>query len=106
MESLDLTNPTTLAAIGAIALLIVIGILIGFVRARKKHEPRLGPPQPPPEALAEERPKIKVEQEQAQAEPTQPIRIEDLVPPPPRAPVPPGPEARVTPPPAPPADGR
>jgi fused signal recognition particle receptor len=107
MESLDLTNPTTLAAIGAIALLIVIGILIGFVRARKKHELRPGPPQPPPEALAEERPKIKVEQEEAQAEPTQPIRIEDLVPPPPQAPgapVPPKPEARVTPPPAPPAD--
>ena len=104
MESLDLTNPTTLAVIGAIALLIVIGIIIGFVRARKKHELRPGPPQPPPEALAEEHPKIKVEQE-AQAEPTQPIRIEDLVPPLPRAPeapVTPKPEARVTPPPAPP----
>lgn len=105
MESLDLTNPTTvaaIAAIAAIALLIVIGVIIGFVRARKKEQLRPGPPQPPPEAL-EEHPKIKVE-EAAEAEPTQPLQLEDLVPPPPtglEAPVPAKPEARVTPPPAP-----
>lgn len=91
MESLDLSNPTVLAAIAAVAALIVIGIVIGLVRGRKKQELPLEPPPPPPEALAEERPKIIVE-----AEPTQPLQLEDLVPPPP--------EARVTPPPAPPAD--
>jgi len=91
MESLDLNNPTVLAAIAAVAALIVIGIVIGLVRGRKKQELPLEPPPPPPEALAEERPKIIVE-----AEPTQPLQLEDLVPPPP--------EARVTPPPAPPAD--
>jgi fused signal recognition particle receptor len=93
MESLDLNNPTVLAAIAAIAALIVIGIVIGLVRGRKKQELPLEPPPPPPEALAEERPKIIVE---AESEPTQPLQLEDLVPPPP--------EARVTPPPAPPAD--
>jgi len=106
MEQLDLSNPTTLAAIAAIALLIVVGIIVGFMRGRKKHELRPGPPQPPPEALAEERPKIKV-QEAAEAEPTQPLQLEDLVPPAPRAveaPAPPAAEPRVTPPPAPPAD--
>jgi fused signal recognition particle receptor len=91
MESLDLNNPTVLAAIAAVAALIVIGIVIGLLRGRKKQELPLEPPPPPPEALAEERPKIIVE-----AEPTQPLQLEDLVPPPP--------EARVTPPPAPPAD--
>jgi len=102
MESLDLTNPNTIAAIGAIALLIVIGILIGFVRARKKREVRPEPPQPPPEALPEEHPKIELTEERA-AEPTQPIRLEDLVPPPaPEPPVEAKPEARVTPPPTPP----
>jgi len=93
MESLDLNNPTVLAAIAAVAALIVIGIVIGLVRGRKKQELPLEPPPPPPEALAEERPKIIVE---AEPEPTQPLQLEDLVPPPP--------EARVTPPPAPPAD--
>lgn len=101
MESLDLTNPTTLAAIGAIALLIVFGVLIGFLRARKKPELRPGPPEPPPEALAEERPKIKVAEE-APAEPTQPIRIEDLVPSPAAQAPAAKPEARITPPPTPP----
>jgi fused signal recognition particle receptor len=101
MESLDLTNPTTLAAIGAIALLIVAGIILGFVRARKKQQLRPGPPQPPPEALREELPEVEVEEEAA----AEPIRIEDLVPPPPRGPQAPArPEARVTPPPAPPVD--
>ena len=93
MESLDLNNPTVLAAIAAVAALIVIGIVIGLVRGRKKQQLPLEPPPPPPEALAEERPKIIVE---AESEPTQPLQLEDLVPPPP--------EARVTPPPAPPAD--
>ena len=93
MESLDLSNPTVLAAIAAVAALIVIGIVIGLVRGRKKQQLPLEPPPPPPEALAEERPKIIVE---AESEPTQPLQLEDLVPPPP--------EARVTPPPAPPAD--
>ncbi|MDH3819423.1 MAG: hypothetical protein OES21_12450, partial [Myxococcales bacterium] len=73
MESLDLNNPTTLAAIAAIAALIVIGIIIGLVRGRKKQALPLEPPPPPPEALAEERPKISVE-----AEPTQPLQLEDL----------------------------
>ncbi|HSN85035.1 MAG TPA: signal recognition particle-docking protein FtsY [Polyangiales bacterium] len=106
MEQLDLSNPTTIAAIAAIAVLIVVGIVIGIVRGRKKQELRPGPPQPPPEALTEEHPKIKV-QEPAEAEPTQPIQLEDLVPPAPRAPeapAPPAPEPRVAPPPAPPAD--
>ena len=106
MEQLDLSNPTTIAVIAAIALLIVVGIVVGFIRGRKKHELRPGPPQPPPEALAEEHPKIKV-QEPAEAEPTQPIQLEDLVPPAPKAPeapTPPAPEPRVAPPPAPPAD--
>jgi fused signal recognition particle receptor len=92
MESLDLNNPTTLAAIAAVAALFVIGIIIGLVRGRKKRAPPLEPPPPPPESLAEERPKIAVE---AEPEPTQPLQLEDLVTPP---------EARVTPPPAPPAD--
>jgi fused signal recognition particle receptor len=97
MESLDLNNPTTLAAIAAVAALIVIGVIIGLLRGRKKQELPLEPP--PPEALAEERPKIT-----AEPEPTQPLQLEDLVPPPPQAPTVREPEARVTPPPAPPAD--
>ncbi|MHC4453027.1 MAG: signal recognition particle-docking protein FtsY, partial [Planctomycetota bacterium] len=96
MESLDLNNPTTLAAIAAVAALIVLGIIIGFVRGRRKRELPQEPPPPPPEALAEERPKIRVEAEpEAEAEPTQPLQLEDLVP------GAPAPEARVTPPPAP-----
>ena len=98
MESLDLNNPTALAAIAAVAALIVIGIIIGLVRSRKKQGLPLEPPPPPPEALAEERPKISVE-----AEPTQPLQLEDLVTPP-ATPAAGAPEARVTPPPAPPAD--
>jgi fused signal recognition particle receptor len=98
MESLDLNNPTTLAAIAAVAALIVIGIIIGLVRGRKKQELPQEPPPPPPEALREERPKITVD---AESEPTQPLQLEDLVP---RAPEAAAAEARVTPPPAPPAD--
>jgi len=98
MESLDLSNPTTLAAIAAVAALIVIGIIIGLVRGRRKPELPQEPPPPPPEALGEERPKITVD---AESEPTQPLQLEDLVPRPPEAPAA---EARVTPPPAPPAD--
>jgi len=104
MESLDLTNPTVLAAIAAVAALIVIGILVGFVRGRRKRERPQQPPPPPPEALAEEHPKLKVEAApEAAPEPTQPIQLEDLVPPAPEAVAAPAPEARV-PPPAPPAD--
>ena len=99
MESLDLNNPTTLAAIAAVAALIVIGIIIGLLRGRKKQELPLEPPPRPPEALAEDRPKITVE-----PEPTQPLQLEDLVPPLPKARAVGEPEARVTPPPAPPAD--
>jgi len=95
MESLDLNSSTALATIAAVAALIVLGILIGLVRGRKKQPLRQEPPPPPPEALAEERPKITIG-ESPGAEPTQPLQLEDLVP---RAP-----EARVTPPPAPPAD--
>jgi fused signal recognition particle receptor len=101
MESLDLNNPTTLAAIAAVAALIVIGIIIGLLRGRKKQELPLEPPPRPPEALAEDRPKITVD---AEPEPTQPLQLEDLVPPPPKARAIGEPEARVTPPPAPPAD--
>ena len=99
MESIDLNNPTVLAAIAAVVALFVIGIVIGLVRSRKKPELQQEPPPPPPEALAEERPKIAIE-----AEPTQPIQLEDLVPPAPEPAVAAIPEARVTPPPAPPAD--
>jgi fused signal recognition particle receptor len=98
MESLDLSNPTTLAAITAVAALIVIGIIIGLIRGRKKPVLPQEPPPPPPEALIEERPKITID---AESEPTQPLQLEDLVPRPPGAPAA---EARVTPPPAPPAD--
>jgi fused signal recognition particle receptor len=98
MESLDLNNPTTLVAIAAVAALIVIGLLIGFVRGRKKRGLPQKPP-PAPEALTEARPKIDLE-----SEPTQPLQLEDLLQRPPQAPAAPIPEARVTPPPAPPAD--
>ena len=116
MESLqlDLNDPTTLAAIAAVAALILIGIIIGFIRGRKKHAlPE--EPAPTPEALEEERPKIRLEEApeaerveeavEAEAEPTEPFRVEDLVQRPPQAPPAPAPvpEARVTPPP-PPAD--
>ncbi len=58
MESLDLdlTNPTTLVVIGAVAALILIGTIIGFVRSRKK--PILPTEARPPEAPGKERPKI------------------------------------------------
>jgi fused signal recognition particle receptor len=85
MESLDLNNPTVLAAIAAVAALIAIGIIVGLVRGRKKQALPQEPPPPPPEALSAERPKIDVG---AEAEPTQPLQLEDLVPPgaPPPAP--------------------
>jgi fused signal recognition particle receptor len=98
MESLDLNNPTVLAAIAAVAALIAIGIIIGLVRGRKKQALPLEPPPPPPEALSEEHPKIDM---RAEAEPTQPLRLEDLAP---AAPATDAAEARVTPPPAPPVD--
>ncbi|MGB3052412.1 MAG: signal recognition particle-docking protein FtsY [Polyangiales bacterium] len=112
MESLqlDLNNPTTLAAIAAVAGLILLGILIGFVRGRKKHalseEP---PPLPTPEALEDDRPRIRLgEAREAKPESTLPLQIEDLLTGPPEAPVAPAPAparaGRVTPPPAPPAD--
>lgn len=107
MESLDLTNPTVLGAIAAVAALIVIGIIIGLVRGRKKAEaPEEPTPPPAPEALPEERPKIEVPE--ATAEPTQPIQIEDLVSgAPSEEPLPTlVPEPTVAPPPAPPADLR
>ncbi len=96
MESLDLNNPTTLAAIGAVAALIVIGIVIGIVRGRAKRAAEAAPPPPPPDALAPE------EAPGAVAEPTQPVQIEDLVSLPAEALV--EDEERVTPPPRPPAD--
>jgi fused signal recognition particle receptor len=86
MESLDLNNPTVLATIAAVAALIVMGIIIGLARGRRKRALPQEPPPPPPEALAEERPKIELE---AEAEPTQPIQLEDLVPPAPPPPAPP-----------------
>jgi fused signal recognition particle receptor len=110
MESLqlDLNDPTTLAVIAAVAGLILIGIIIGFVRARKKRAiPEEPPPTPIPEALEDERPKISLEEElEEDSEPTEPFRIEDLVPAPPKAPVAPAPprELKPTPPPTPPAD--
>ena len=96
MESLDLNNPTALAAIAAVAALIVIGIIIGLVRGRKKQELPLEPPPPPPEALAEERPKIIGRASRADA--AAPARRSGAPAPGSAA------EARVTPPPAPPAD--
>lgn len=118
MESLelDLSNPTVLGAIIAVAVLIVIGVIIGLVRARAKRERPPTPPVAPPEALPEERPKIEIPEAkepearatEAEAEPTQPIQVEDLVPRPPPEPVEPPPtlipEPTVVPPPAPPAD--
>ena len=92
MESLDLNSSTALAAIAAVAALIVLGLLIGLVRGRKKQPLRQEPPPPPPEALTEEHPKVAIGGA-AEAEPTQPLQLEDLVPP--------APEAMVTPPPAP-----
>jgi hypothetical protein len=80
MDSLDLNNPITLAAIAAVAAVIVIGVIIGLVRGRRKQGLPQEPPPPPPEALREERPKIAVD---AEAEPTQPLQLEDLVPRPP-----------------------
>lgn len=99
MESLDLNNPNVLAAIAAVAALLVLGVIIGLVRGRKKRGLPQEPPPPPPEALAEERPKIDIA---AEAEPTQPLQLEDLLPK--GVPSADAAEARVTPPPAPPAD--
>jgi fused signal recognition particle receptor len=99
MESLDLNNPNVLAAIAAVAALLVLGVIIGLVRGRKKRGLPQEPPPPPPEALTEQRPKIDIA---AEAEPTQPLQLEDLVPK--GIPSTDAAEARVTPPPAPPAD--
>ncbi len=77
MESIDLSNPTTLAAIAAIAALIVIGIIIGLVRGRARRAGKAEPPPPPPGALPEERAEDAAG---ATGEPTQPVRVEDLVP--------------------------
>ena len=110
MESLqlDLNNPTTLAVIAAVVGLILLGILIGFVRGRKKHRLAQEPqPTPPPEALEDDHPKIRIDQDGAsKPESTLPLQIEDLLTGPPEAPAAPAPvrEGRVTPPPAPPAD--
>jgi fused signal recognition particle receptor len=103
MESLELNNPTILAAIAAVAALIVVGIVIGLVRARRRSQLPKAPPPPPPEAFAEDRRKIAVEPAaKAEPEPTQPIQLEDLVS---RAPAPEAaPEPRPTPPPPPPTD--
>jgi fused signal recognition particle receptor len=100
MESLDLSNPTVVAAVAAIAALIALGIIIGFMRGRKARELRKQPPPPPPEALPGKHPEISLVPE---TEPTQPLRLEDLVPPAPPVPAAVPPEARVTPPPTPPA---
>jgi len=110
MESLqlDLNNPTTLAAIAAVVGMILLGILIGFVRARKKRAlPEEPPPTPTPEALESDDPSIRVDEPgKPQPESTLPLQIEDLITGPPEAPAAPSPvaEGRVTPPPAPPAD--
>ena len=112
MESLDLNNPTVLGAIVALGALIVIGLIIGLVRALAKRELPPAPEPTPPESLPDERPKIEIPEEpQAEAEPTQPIQLEDLVAGVPAAPEPPTehpptliPEPTVVPPPAPPAD--
>jgi len=85
MESLelDLSNPTVLGAIIAVGALIVIGVIIGLVRARAKRAHPPAPPVAPPEPLPEERPKIEIpeaREPEAQAEATQPIQLEDLVP--------------------------
>lgn len=112
MESLDLTNPNVLGAIAAVAVLIVVGLIIGVLRGRKKRKLPEEHPAPPPEALPEEHPKIQVPEapvsREATAEPTQPIQIEDLVPGPPSPePVPTLiPEPTVMPPPRPPTDLR
>jgi len=108
MESLqlDLNNPTTLAAIAAIVGLILLGLLIGFVRGRKKHAVSEEPP-PTPEALETDRPKIRLDEAGGpRPESTLPLQIEDLLPGPPEAPAAPAPvrEGRITPPPTPPAD--
>jgi fused signal recognition particle receptor len=110
MESLDLNNPTVLGAIIALGALIVIGLIIGLVRARAKRELPPAPEPTPPESLPDERTEIEIP-EQAEAEPTQPIQLEDLVAGVPAAPEPPTehpptliPEPTVVPPPAPPAD--
>ena len=105
MEPLDLSNPSMLAAIAAVAALFVIGIVIGLVRGRRRKERLQKPPPPPPEALGETRPKIKIaEARDAQVESTQPIQIDDLLGRPPLAPSAPTVEPRITPPPTPPAD--
>jgi fused signal recognition particle receptor len=107
MESIDLSNPTVLGAIIAVAALILIGIIIGLVRGRKKRELPEAPAEPQPEALPDEQAQAELPgPPEATAEPTQPIQIEDLVSgAPPPEPLPTlVPEPTVVPPPAPPAD--
>ena len=72
---LDLNDPTTLGAIAAVAALIVIGIIIGFVRGRKKRA--ISEPPPAPDALEEKRPKIDLQEaleEVPEAESSRPSR--------------------------------
>jgi len=111
MESLnlDLNDPVTLGALAAVVALILLGTIIGFVRARKRAAQAAEAFEEPP-ALEEERPKIRLDEAPvAEAEPTEPLRIEDLVTVPPQAPPKPAPEAPAPTPepavaPAPPAD--
>ena len=108
MESLqlDLNNPTTLAAIAAIAGLLLLGLLIGFLRGRKKRALSEEAPAAP-EALESDQPTSRADEGSSPTpESTLPLQIEDLVPGPPEAPAAPAPvrEGRITPPPTPPAD--
>ena len=98
MESID--NEVIIAA--AVAALIVVGIGIGLWRARRR--PVLPPEPPPPPEVVDEEDATFVPVE-AEAEPTQPLELEDLVTRPPTDIEPPRvAEPEVTPPPAPPAD--
>ena len=112
MESLDLNNPTVLGALVAVGALLLIGVLFGIVRGCAKSKAPAAPPPETPEELPEERPKIDApEPAVSEADPTQPVKLEDLVPGPPVPAEPPVeplptlvPEPTVVPPPAPPAD--
>ncbi|MFW2388963.1 MAG: signal recognition particle-docking protein FtsY [Polyangiales bacterium] len=111
MESLnlDLNDPVTLGAIAAVVALILLGTILGFVRARKRAAQAAEAVEEPP-VLEEERPRIRLDEAPAaEAEPTEPLRIEDLVTVPPQAPPKPAPETPALSPepavaPAPPAD--
>jgi fused signal recognition particle receptor len=95
-----------------VGALLLIGVLIGIVRGRAKSKAPAAPPPETPEELPEERPKIDApEPAVSEADPTQPVKLEDLVPGPPVPAEPPVeplptlvPEPTVVPPPAPPAD--